>query len=212
MPSKHRPTLVTPPAETPVTAAEVRAQCAGATSSDDTLIATLIGAAVGTLDGYHGTLGRCLVSQTWAQTFDHFDSRLCLPFPALSVASVTYLDADGAEQTASTSLYALRHDALGSYVALRSGQSWPSTYCEAEAVTVTFVAGYGDAGDVPSPIRQAIILMASRMFHGTQKDATLVTDRSDGVGTFQWDNSGALAQAADQTVAALVGPFRRVGL
>ena len=63
----HRPVLVTPPAETPVSRTEAKAHLRVDGTGDDDLIDGLIDAAVAHLDGYTGILGRCMVTQTWRQ-------------------------------------------------------------------------------------------------------------------------------------------------
>ena len=42
--------------------------------------------------------------------------------------------------------------------------SWPSTRPVIDAVTVTFVAGYGTAATVPKRIKQAIMMLATDLY------------------------------------------------
>uniref|UniRef100_UPI002AFFC390 head-tail connector protein n=1 Tax=Hoeflea sp. TaxID=1940281 RepID=UPI002AFFC390 len=87
----HRPVLVTPPAILPVSLAEARLHLRVDEDADDTLITSLIGAAVDHLDGWTGILGQCLVEQEWRQDFDAFASCLSLPLgPVTSITSVDY--------------------------------------------------------------------------------------------------------------------------
>lgn len=79
------PTLITPPADMPVTLDEAKAHCRVDGSEDDALITGLIAGAVGHLDGWTGVLGRCIMPQTWRVT----DSagEVVLPFPDVTGAT-----------------------------------------------------------------------------------------------------------------------------
>ncbi len=119
------------------------------------LISALIKAATAYLDGYAGILGRALATQTWRQDFAGFADRLPLPLtPVSAIVSAGCFGAGNMQQTLDPGVYDLFADARGAYVALQPGQSWPSSYRRADAVSVTFAAGYGAAADVPEPIRQ----------------------------------------------------------
>jgi uncharacterized phiE125 gp8 family phage protein len=136
-------------------------------SADDVLITLIRDAATAHLDGWSGVMGRCLVSQTWAQSFPGFPcgALLRLPFPDVSaVASIAYVDSAGAAQTLSASLYRPGNDALGGFVMLDDAASWPATDERPAAVTVTFTAGYGPAAAVPASIRAAILLIAGSLW------------------------------------------------
>ena len=142
--------------------AEVKRQLRIDTDDDDALVTSLIGAAVSYLDGWAGILGRALVTQTWTQSFGCFSGAgvLRLPLaPVQSIASITYRDSDDVEQVLAGSDYLLLADDLGDYVARPRDVSWPSTYSRADAVTITFLAGYGDADAVPAAIKHAALLM-----------------------------------------------------
>ena len=71
-----------------------------------------------------------------------------------SISSVTYLDADGATQTVAGSVYTLDNaDEHGrAWVLLQDGEEWPDVGDYGNAVTVTFVAGYGAAAAVPAAL------------------------------------------------------------
>ena len=103
---------------------------------------------------------RQFINATWQYTFDAWPASgvVWIPkAPLVSVTSITYLDGDGATQTVSTDVYqAVTNEAPGS-IRLKYGQSWPSAREDTDAVTVTFVAGYGaDAANVPEVARFAI--------------------------------------------------------
>lgn len=84
----YAPTRIAGPIVDPVSLAEVRRHCRVSTNDDDELLNALTAAAIGHFDGWQGILNRCLITQTWQQTFDSFYS-LELPFPVLSSVSVS---------------------------------------------------------------------------------------------------------------------------
>lgn len=82
-----------------------------------------------------------------------------LPWPPLqSITSITYYDTDGDEQTWSADEYAVDITTIKGRVRPAYGETWPATRVMMGAVTITYVAGYGDdRDDVPEPIRRAIL-------------------------------------------------------
>jgi uncharacterized phiE125 gp8 family phage protein len=106
----------------------------------------------------------------------------CLSFrlpagPVSAVASITYLDTSGAEQTLSTDVYVASLYGLSPLISRASNKTWPATLCQAGAVTVTVTAGFAD-GECPAPIRQAILLYAGSEYLNRQStviDASRVT-------------------------------------
>lgn len=160
-----KPVRVSAPAEGPVTLAAAKAFLNVDHSDDDALIQALVNAAVEELDGYSGTLGRALVTQTWRQELPCFQRRMRLALvPFQSVTSIAYQDSDDVQQTASALLYDAFEDHLGGYVELKPTASWPSTYPRPDAVTVTYTVGYGTAAEVPEPIKTAIKLAVSDLY------------------------------------------------
>lgn len=155
--------LVTPPAEEPITLSEAKAYARIDFSDDDTLIAGFIVAA---RQQCETITRRALITQTWDLILGEFPEReIEIPLPPLqSVTSITYLDDSGVSQTLATSVYKVDTANLPGRITLKSGQSWPSTYDESAAVTIRFVAGYGNAAAVPDGIKSWLKLRTSTMY------------------------------------------------
>ena len=150
------------PAELPLTLEEVKDHLHVTGTTDDAMITAYLDSAVDQFDGARGILNRALVTQTWEMKRDGFPSRgyFDLPLPPLqSVTSITYLDSNGDSQTLATSKYRVlnANDEMNrGRIELEYGESWPSTYSVQQAVTVTFIAGYGARNDVPPNTRHLI--------------------------------------------------------
>lgn len=165
------PVRVTPPAETPVSWEEADAHLRlDGDVAQQPFVEALIQAATDHLDGYAGILGRALVTQDWRLDLGFFGYPIRLPLaPVQNVGlEIKYWDTANADATVPPADYALHSDALGPYVELVSGASWPSAYARRDAVRVTFTAGYGDATKVPAPIKQAILLMVGDMYQNRE--------------------------------------------
>jgi uncharacterized phiE125 gp8 family phage protein len=165
-----KPTLIEPPAVMPVTLEEARAFLRVDDTANDPVIEALIAAATAYCDGYSGILSRGLITQTWQQPVTGFpvapatQIRLRL-IPVQSIEEVVYFDSDGAPVIMDPADYALHTDAVGTYVSLAPGASWPTAEVRDDAVQITYVVGYGDAGaDVPAALRQAILFMVSAWY------------------------------------------------
>lgn len=112
-------------------------------------------------------LGRQIVSATWKYTLDAFPDEdvIELPRPPLvSVTSVQYVDTDGATQTFSSSNYSVLTTPTPGRISLGYEKSWPDTREQDEAVTITYVAGYGAAESVPASIKQAILMLVGHWY------------------------------------------------
>jgi uncharacterized phiE125 gp8 family phage protein len=156
-------TMVTGPAALPITEAEVWDHLrVGDDPPDQADILRKIKAAVSSLDGKDGYLGRCLIHQTWRLTLDRFP-RDGIRLPLLPVVSVvvTYTDTDDTEQTLTG--YHLKAGDVG--VILPGDEGMPKLGPTYDGVMVDFVAGYGTEPDaVPEPIRQAICRAVSESY------------------------------------------------
>jgi uncharacterized phiE125 gp8 family phage protein len=190
------PVRTVAPVEPLLTLAEVKAHLRVDYADEDALIASLIEAATAHLDGYGGILGRALISQTWTVEYPTFGERLDVPLGPLQSATVQYYDSTNALQTLATSVYAVLSDGLGPYVSLKYNQQWPQTYTRDDAVKITWVAGYGaSAASVPAALRTALMLLIGHWYDN--RSTVLV---------------GESASDLPFAVAALLAPFRRVGV
>ncbi len=144
-----------------VSLAEAKAHLRVDGSDENALIEGLIAAATSHLDGAPGVLGRCLLEQRWAVSWDEFDDVLNVPLaPVLSIDAVHYVDGDGVSRTLDDVAYSVL---LVGGARIHS-DNWPATARRPGAVTVEFTAGYGDAADVPQPIKQAILLLVGHWY------------------------------------------------
>src|SRR5262245_58465763 len=168
-------TLVTAPAVTPLTLAEVKKHLRVSSSDQDDLITIYLKAATDYLDGEHGFLGRALVTQTWRLTIDEFPTaEIKLPLPPLqSVTSIKYDDTAGVEQTVSSADYYVDTASEPGWVVPLANVSWPSTLDAINAVRITYVAGYTTGGgDVPFNIKAGLMCMIAELFERREEMST----------------------------------------
>jgi hypothetical protein len=181
----------TGPASEPLTVAETKAYLRVSGSAEDTLIEAMIATARIFCEEY---TGRALITQTLIMTVDatneindplwegtqtgpyinFYKDHLTLPKGNVqSVSSVkTYDDADNATTFSSDNYYvdSAREPAR---VVLRTGETWPTALRVANAVEVTYIAGYGDnASDVPAPLRMGMLQHIAYLYdqRGDMKD------------------------------------------
>lgn len=154
----------------PLTLQEAKDHLRVETTDEDSLIEPWIAAVTEHVEGRDGWLGRVLLTQTWEWRLDRFPigaaTPLKVPLPPLqSVTSIQYVDTAGATQTWSSALYTVDSSSEPGRIVPAFGETYPLTQAVIDAVTVTFVAGYGeDPQDVPGPIRSAMLLMIGDLF------------------------------------------------
>ncbi len=162
------------PADLPLTLDEVKDHIRWEpTADDDAPIMLYLRAAVDQFDGATGMLNRAIVTQTWQLDFGSFPvsgKAIKIPLPPLqSVTSVQYIDTDGTTQTLATSEYKvlnLNSPTRAGWIEEAFSKTWPSTRDEGEAVTVTFVAGYGLRNAVPEHIRHLLLFTIQDAYDG----------------------------------------------
>jgi len=155
-----------PPAVEPVVASDLKTWLGYGGTDQDAVFDSMIVAAREWTEMY---LNRQLITSTWRLNLMFFEWNVIdLPKqPIQSITSITYVDTEGTNQTLSSSLYDFSADS--GRIAPVYNESWPDTRDELEPASITYVAGYGDEGhDVPEPIRQAILLIASGLWMGMQ--------------------------------------------
>lgn len=129
---------------------------------------------------------RALITQTWRLDLDGFPGSVCDPCfqwdengywyirvpkpPLQSVTSITYVDPDGAAQTMSAGASGYTAEVESTPISpkcppgriyLSYGVTqWPQTRVQPNAVSITFVCGYGAEGKhVPAPLRESMCLV-----------------------------------------------------
>ncbi len=153
------------PAVEPITKAVAKDQAHVSTAADDDYIDTLIAAS---REQCEIEQGRSYITQTWVLRMDSFPAIIELPKPPVqSVTSVAYIDTDGDSQTlVADTDYQKSLNGLLPRIMPAVDKEWPtvreSTF---DAVTVTYVAGYGDAGsDVPANVLLAIKMLVAHWY------------------------------------------------
>jgi len=155
--------LKTPPALEPITLAEAKAHLRVDASDEDNYIAALIQAARATIEAWEW---RSHITQTWELRLDAFPSGswpIYVPRPPLqSVTSpIAYIDANGVAQSLLAAKYDVDSKSEPGRIKPIYGEVWPTTRPGIlNAVTVTYVAGYGAAAaSVPARTKHAIKLL-----------------------------------------------------
>lgn len=161
----HRPVLVTPATELPVSVEEVARLLnkvtwvdGAAEVEDEENIEFQIRAAIDHYQGWNGVLGISLAAQAWRQDFDRFDRDLPLVLgPVLPEGfAVTWRNAEGQVSTVAPSAYALRYDLAGrASIRFDAAYAFPSGVYEHGGVSVAYQAGFEE---LPHDIKAAIVL------------------------------------------------------
>lgn len=144
-----------------ITLSEAKAHLLVEHDADDSMIHTLISAAIGYVQNH---TGRTINQATIIEAFDAFSDAMELKnTPVQSVVSVKYLDASNVEQTLAKSVYRLDTRSIKATINLEAGQTWPSISDKAEAVTIEYIAGYS-LGTAPTDLKAAALLVLGSLY------------------------------------------------
>jgi len=165
-----------------ITSAEVKSWLRIDGSDDDTVISTLLKASHNWAKRY---TGRSLTTQTLKMSIDSvYDTdiplqegnyigidqditrrSILLPqSPVASISSVKYYDDADTESTFASSKYYVDNHGIPARLVLRQGESYPTGLRVANALEITYVAGYGGASDVPDDIKHACLIYTAWLF------------------------------------------------
>ena len=165
-----------------ITSAEVKSWLRIDGSDDDTVISTLLKASHNWAKRY---TGRSLTTQTLKMSIDSvYDTdiplqegnyigidqditrrSILLPqSPVASISSVKYYDDADTESTFASSKYYLDNQGIPARFVLRNGESYPTGLRVANALEITYVAGYGASSDVPDDIKHACLIYTAWLF------------------------------------------------
>lgn len=132
--------LITAPYAEPIHLDEAKGHLLVTGTDQDALISNLITAARSDCEDF---TGRQLVLATYDLYLDYFPDEIEIPHaPLVSVTSISYEDTAGTTQTVTSSDYVVDTVSEPGIITLAYGESWPSTYAEANAIRVRYVAGY----------------------------------------------------------------------
>lgn len=152
-----------PPAESPVTVAELKAQLRITNDFEDAELQQFIDVATSYVEEF---TRRWLVERT-ARTYrdwfvlDGFEIRRSA---LLSIDSIEYKK-DGVMQAVDPSVYYATQETDYSKVLPMPNQSWPNDVDPVlQSIHITFKAGYGSAADVPSALKQAVLMIAAGLY------------------------------------------------
>lgn len=156
--------VITEPASEPLTLAEAKALPRVTTSDDDALLTRLIIAARKIVET---RTWLSLITQTIELTLRDFPigrRPILLPRgPIQSIESIEYVDAEGVTQELAEFQTSLNSEPP--CIEPAYDDYWPIARKQPAAVTITFVAGFGDAGtDVPEHIRHAMRLLIAELY------------------------------------------------
>lgn len=178
--------LVNKPATEPLDLAYLQSHTRNFNADETDLIDVWIAAARQEAERLSGEL---LISQTWEFTLSEFPAGrkpILLPIkPAQSIASFTYIDTSGAEQSFGTMAgspetaeeYVLIRDVVRPRIALTLNAQWPLAAAVENAVSIQIVAGYGTAADVPSRFKAAMALMVGH-FSENREDVIVADNQT----------------------------------
>jgi uncharacterized phiE125 gp8 family phage protein len=175
----------------PVTVADAADHLRVDFSDDDALIASQLQAAREYAETF---TRRAFITRTYDLWFDEWPSfPLLLPHPPLqSVTSIKYYDEDDTEATwAATNYLVDAYSTPGRIVEKSDADSVSVTLREANAVKVTFVAGYGSASAVPEQLKAAMLLMTGDLYEHRENTIT-----------------GTIVSSVNLTVQNLLWPYR----
>ena len=138
-------------------------------------------------------IGQTFVTSTWVKQTDRFPTSTRLnPHAAIwldrpplqSVTSIAYIATDGTSTTLASSNYTVNTNGMPGFVTPAYNHSWPTARFVPNAVTVTYLAGYGGAGAsattsviaVPEPAKTAIKVLAQHLFQ--ERDTNAATPQA----------------------------------
>ena len=164
-------TQTIPPTEMPVSLVEAKLHLRVDIANDDSVITRNIYAATSFMENQAGIQ---MVNASWAYTRAGFSDEMKLPItPLSSVSSIAYADVNNATKTLASSVYQVHTNEKPGLITLAYGQSWPDTIGIKNDVTITFVAGYGTAADVPYELKAACLLLVGHLYENRELSSTL---------------------------------------
>lgn len=160
-------TLVSAPAQEPVSLTEAKLQCKVDMVIDDVLIEGYIRASRQAFEEY---ASRGPFTQTWKLVGPGFNDEIRLPraAPLQSVEWVKYYDNSNVLQTLSASVYTAELVAEPGYLFRTPYQVWPAVGPRPDAVQVQYIVGWASVATIPAPIKQGMLLLIAHWYRNRE--------------------------------------------
>ncbi len=156
--------LLAGPAEEPVTLAEAKAFLRLDQDNEDGLLATLIAAARLHVEA---VAGRALLDQSWRLVLDAWPAgrSVTLPVaPARTLTAITAFDADNAPVALDLAQFRLVAGRVPACLALPQTIAGMPELRPRLGIEIDYVAGHGDAANVPADLRHAVLVLVGYWF------------------------------------------------
>jgi uncharacterized phiE125 gp8 family phage protein len=160
--------LLAGPAEEPVSLAEAKAFLRLDADTEDGLVTTLIAAARLHVES---VTGRALVTQSWRAVLDGWPTGRAVPLPVSPLVELTAVRAFDDQDD--------EHElALGQFqleparVLLPRAITGMPALRERLGLEIDYIAGFGDAADVPADLKRALLALVAHWFE--HRDAVIV--------------------------------------
>ena len=164
--------LLAGPAEEPVSLAEARAFLRLDSEAEDGLVSTLVAAARLHVES---VTGRALVNQSWRLVLDAWptDCVVTLPVsPLVSLTAITAYDEDGDDHPLPMAQFEAAAGVTPARLNLPRTVAGMPVLRERFGIEVDYVAGFGEADDVPSDLKRGVLALVAHWFE--HRDAVLV--------------------------------------
>ena len=167
--------VIVQPAAEPVSLAQAKIHCRVDHTADDALLTSLIVAA---RQWCEQIMRRSIMTQTRTLSLDDWPNGMIqLPFSKVqSIVSIQYYDQNSNVQTLPTSSYYTDFISEPARISFAPATALPVAEIDRiNSITVTYVAGYGDASDVPQAISQAILLLVGHWYENREASIVAVS-------------------------------------
>lgn len=176
---------VVPPAQEPITVLRTKDVLRLTGIRDD---ATVYGWMVAARQFFEDQTGRQALAAQWVYSLEGSPRSNVIELPKpplLSVDAIQWIDGDGTTQTIDAASYSVVSSAVGSpsvvqdpftgrgRVALPTGGFWPLVSPQADALTITFTAGYGTTPDDVPELIKTVLYDLTRYFWTRPDDQDL---------------------------------------
>ena len=150
----------------PVSLAEAKLHLRQDGDDEENLIEALIAAATSAVEE---ETGRALITQTWDVAVSPPAGKVSIPLaPVASISAMNYYDSDDVSQSLTVGDFYLFKDNNRASVCPKDNIDWPTMKDRPDALTITFIAGYGDETAVPQPLKQAILMLVAHWYENRE--------------------------------------------